>query len=847
MDNLFTESASKVLVIAQEQARYFHHHAVGTEHLLLALTMETDGIAGKTLRQLTITPDYVKEEIERFTGYGSATAEGSDQGEGYLPYSPKSKQILAYAGDEAKRLGAVKIGTEHILLGLLREDDILAARILTNLGLSLTKTKQILLKKMGLSDVNFKKAQANGGRNQAARPAASQSKTLTPTLNSLARDLTAAANEAKMDPVVGRDREVKRVIQILSRRTKNNPVLVGEPGVGKTAIAEGLAQRIVAGNVPADMRQKRLMMLDMGSLVAGTKYRGEFEDRLKKVIDEIYQDGQVILFIDELHTLVGAGGAEGAIDASNILKPALARGELQLIGATTLDEYQKYIEKDSALERRFATVQIDEPTPAETESILKGLRPRYEAAHHGVTITDEALHEAVILADRYIVGRFMPDKAIDLIDESAAKVRLDEASDLSPLDQIQQELNQIIAQKEQAIEQQDFEQAANIRQKEMALKVKLDEVIAANPGTVRSDIKVTPEDVAEVVSEWTGVPLTQLQKKESERLINLEQILHDRVVGQDEAVTSVAKAIRRARSGLKDPQRPIGSFLFLGPTGVGKTELAKALAEAMFGSEDNLIRIDMSEFMDQYTTSRLIGSPPGYVGYDEGGQLTEKVRNKPYSVVLFDEVEKAHPDVFNLLLQVLDDGYLTDAKGRRVDFRNTILIMTSNLGATALRDDKSVGFGAYSPTDQQAEMHAKIMEATKQFFRPEFLNRIDETVIFHSLDKAQLRTIVRILSRKLQQRLAEQKISLKLTPAAMDVIAQDGFDPEYGARPLRRAIQRDIEDRVSELLLDRTITADSQVTVGASKGKITINVKAQPAKASATKAKTKAKKVVKTP
>ncbi|MFC6316368.1 ATP-dependent Clp protease ATP-binding subunit [Lapidilactobacillus achengensis] len=843
MDNLFTESASKVLVIAQEQARYFHHHAVGTEHLLLALTMETEGIAGKTLRQLTITPDYVKEEIERFTGYGSSSAEGSDQADGYLPYSPKSKQILAYAGDEAKRLGAIKIGTEHILLGLLREDDILAARILTNLGLSLTKTKQILLKKMGLSDANFKKGQIAGGR-ASARPAATQAKTLTPTLNSLARDLTAAATEAKMDPVVGRDREVKRVIQILSRRTKNNPVLVGEPGVGKTAIAEGLAQRIVAGNVPADMRQKRLMMLDMGSLVAGTKYRGEFEDRLKKVIDEIYQDGQVILFIDELHTLVGAGGAEGAIDASNILKPALARGELQLIGATTLDEYQKYIEKDSALERRFATVQIDEPTPAETESILKGLRPRYEA-HHGVTITDEALHEAVVLADRYIVGRFMPDKAIDLIDESAAKVRLDEASDLSPLDQVQQELNQIIAQKEQAIEQQDFEQAANIRQKEMALKVKLDEVIAANPGTVRSDVKVTPEDVAEVVSEWTGVPLTQLQKKESERLINLEQILHNRVVGQDKAVTSVAKAIRRARSGLKDPQRPIGSFLFLGPTGVGKTELAKALAEAMFGSEDNLIRIDMSEFMDQYTTSRLIGSPPGYVGYDEGGQLTEKVRNKPYSVVLFDEVEKAHPDVFNLLLQVLDDGYLTDAKGRRVDFRNTILIMTSNLGATALRDDKSVGFGAYSATDQHAEMNAKIMEATKQFFRPEFLNRIDETVIFHSLDKAQLRTIVRILSRKLQQRLAEQQISLKLTPAAMDVIAQDGFDPEYGARPLRRAIQRDIEDRVSEMLLDKTITTNSQVTVGASKGKITVNVKALKPKEAAPK--TKSKKAVKTP
>jgi ATP-dependent Clp protease ATP-binding subunit ClpC len=819
LDNLFTESASNVLVIAQEQARYFHHHAIGTEHLLLALTMEKNGIAGKTLRQLTITPDYVKEEIERFTGYGSVDGTPEKDDEGYLPYSPKAKQILAYAGDEAKRLGAIKIGTEHILLGLLREDDILAARILTNLGLSLSKTKQILLKKMGLSETNLKKA-TNGRTNRSAQP---KSQSATPTLNSLARDLTQAAREQKMDPVVGRDREVKRVIQILSRRTKNNPVLVGEPGVGKTAIAEGLAQRIIAGNVPSDMRQKRLMMLDMGSLVAGTKYRGEFEDRLKKVIDEIYQDGQVILFIDELHTLVGAGGAEGAIDASNILKPALARGELQLIGATTLDEYQKYIEKDSALERRFATVQIEEPTPAETEQILKGLRPKYEA-HHGVTITDSALHEAVVLADRYIVGRFMPDKAIDLIDESAAKVRLDEASDLSPVDQLQQQVNQALNQKEQAIEQQNFEKAADIRQKEMSLRKKLDELIAADPDASRRDVKVEAEDVAEVVSEWTGVPLTQLQKKESERLINLEQILHERVVGQDQAVTSVARAIRRARSGLKDPQRPIGSFLFLGPTGVGKTELAKALAEAMFGSEDNLIRIDMSEFMDQYTTSRLIGSPPGYVGYDEGGQLTEKVRNKPYSVVLFDEVEKAHPDVFNLLLQVLDDGYLTDAKGRRVDFRNTILILTSNLGATAMRDDKSVGFGSYSSGNQQQEIQAKIMEATKQFFRPEFLNRIDETVVFHSLNKEQLRTIVKILSQRLRTRLADQGITMKLTPAAMDVIAADGFDPEYGARPLRRAIQRDIEDQVSELLLAKTVREGSLITIGASKGKITVNI-----------------------
>lgn len=804
-------------MIAQEQARYFRHHAIGTEHLLLGLTIENSGIAGKTLRQLTITTDYVKEEIERFTGYGSSDVQSkSEQEDGYLPYSPKSKQILSYAGDEAKRLGAVKIGTEHILLGLLREDDILASRILTNLGLSLSKTKQLLFKKMGLSESAIKRKAQPAKANQGSQS------TLTPTLNSLARDLTQAASENKMDPVVGREKEVKRVIQILSRRTKNNPVLLGEPGVGKTAIAEGLAQRIVAGNVPADMREKRLMMLDMGSLVAGTKYRGEFEDRLKKVIDEVYQDGQVILFIDELHTLIGAGGAEGAIDASNILKPALARGELQLIGATTLDEYQKYVEKDSALERRFATVQINEPTPAETEEILRGLRPRYEA-HHGVTITDEALHEAVILADRYITGRFMPDKAIDLVDESAAKVRLDLADDMSPADRMKRELNDLVNKKENAIEQQNFEKAASIREKEMVVKQKL-ENFDPDEQAIRADIQVKAEHVAEVVSEWTGVPVTQLQKKESERLINLEKILHDRVVGQDEAVVSVSRAIRRARSGLKDPQRPIGSFLFLGPTGVGKTELAKALAEAMFGSEDNLIRIDMSEYMEQFTTSRLIGSPPGYVGYDEGGQLTEKVRNKPYAVVLFDEVEKAHPDVFNLLLQVLDDGYLTDSKGRRVDFRNTILIMTSNLGATALRDDKNVGFSSYNASSQYQQMQSKIMEATKQFFRPEFLNRIDETVIFHSLTKDQLRVIVKILSKRLLARLSEQEIDVKITPAAMDIIAQDGYDPEYGARPIRRALQRDIEDKVSEMLLSKEIHQGSSLTIGGRKGKITFAV-----------------------
>ncbi|MDE3283497.1 ATP-dependent Clp protease ATP-binding subunit [Lacticaseibacillus casei] len=817
MDNLFTPSAKNVLLLAQEQAKYFHHHAVGTEHLLMALVMEKDGIAGKTLRQLGVTENDVHDEIERFTGYGTVDAAGQAS-DSYLPYSPKGKEILAFAGDEAKRLGALKIGTEHILLGLLREDDILAARILQNLGLSLSKTRQMVFKKMGIADTAAK-------RRPMARGGARQDSQGTPTLDGLARDLTQMARENRMDPVVGREKEVRRLIQILARRTKNNPVLIGEPGVGKTAIAEGFAEKIVAGKVPDDMLNKRLMMLDMGSLVAGTKYRGEFEDRLKKIIDEIYKDGNVILFIDELHTLIGAGGAEGAIDASNILKPALARGELQLIGATTLDEYQKYIEKDAALERRFANIQVDEPTEEEAEQILKGLRPRYEA-HHGVTITDEALHEAVVLSSRYITTRFLPDKAIDLVDESAAKVRLDKANVETKSDKLQDELAKLVADKEDAIDHQDFETAATIRTKEADVKAKLaDTPEPVNESGVRTDIKVTGADVAEVVSQWTGVPVTQLQKKESERLVNLEKILHQRVVGQDEAVSAVARAIRRARSGLKDPTRPIGSFMFLGPTGVGKTELAKALAEAMFGSEDAMIRVDMSEYMEKFSTSRLIGAAPGYVGYDEGGQLTEKVRNKPYSVVLLDEVEKAHPDVFNILLQVLDDGYLTDAKGRRVDFRNTILIMTSNIGATAIRDDKTVGFGAKDPTADFKAMKSRMLDELKKSFRPEFLNRIDETVVFHSLNKEELHEIVKIMTKTVLSRIKDQGIDVKITPAGIDAIAAAGFDPEYGARPIRRALQTDVEDQLSELLLTGQAKTGDLIQIGAKKGKLTFTVK----------------------
>lgn len=821
MDQLYTERAKAVLAIAQQEAKYFKHRSVGSEHLLLALVIEQQGIAGKTLRQMNSNENDIREEIEHMTGYGSVKSypEG-----GYLPYSPRAKQILIFADDEAKRFNAKLVGTEHVLLGLLRDDEILASHILVNLGLSLPKMRQLLLKKMGVNETSNGNQGTGSRRKAPAKPVQSNSQG-TPTLDGLARDLTKLAREKRLDPVVGRDSEVRRVVQILSRRTKNNPVLVGEPGVGKTAIVEGLAQRIISGDVPEDMRGKRLMMLDMGALVAGTKYRGEFEDRLKKVIDEIYHDGQIILFIDELHTLIGAGGAEGAIDASNILKPALARGELQTIGATTLDEYQKYIEKDSALERRFARVQVEEPTPEEAEEILKGLRPRYED-HHGVEITDEALHAAVSLSVRYINSRQLPDKAIDLMDESSAKVRLDSTDEVSELTELEDEIQDLVIEKEKAIQNQDFESAARLRLREKQLSETLEQakIKAAKQENGYID-QVTDEDVAAVVSQWTGVPLQQLEKKESQRLLDLEKVLHKRVVGQEEAVKAISRAIRRARSGLKDPNRPIGSFMFLGPTGVGKTELAKALAEAMFGSEEALIRVDMSEYMEKYSTSRLIGSPPGYVGYEEGGQLTEKIRQKPYSVILLDEVEKAHPDVFNILLQVLDDGHLTDSKGRKVDFRNTILIMTSNIGATEIREEKNVGFNVKDISKDHAMMEKRILEELKKAFRPEFLNRIDETVVFKSLDQEQINEIVKIMSRAVLDRMKEHEIKVKITSAAYDVIGKVGFDPEYGARPIRRALQKEIEDRLAEALLSGQIQLGDTVTIGASKGKITLTVK----------------------
>ncbi|MGO2084244.1 ATP-dependent Clp protease ATP-binding subunit [Vagococcus sp.] len=816
MTELFSNRTKNALKFAQEEAVSFKQDMIGTEHILIGLIREEKGIAGKIFKQLGIDSGAVRDELILTTNYEKTFRLKKDQ---KLPFSPRAKVLLKIAGEEARKLGSPSVGTEHILLAMVRDSDSLASKIVSaNMGVETAELKQLVLERMGLIDPNSKFS----GRKQQAKGSGPATEG-TPTLDSLARDLTELAREKKLDPLVGREVEVDRLIQVLSRRTKNNPVLVGDPGVGKTAIAEGLAQKIVSGTVPDDLASKRLMMLDMGAVIAGTKYRGEFEGRMKKLIDEIYSDGEVILFIDELHTLIGAGGAEGAIDASNILKPALARGELQTIGATTLDEYQKYIEKDAALERRFAKVQVDEPTPEETEAILFGLRGRYED-HHQVDITDEAIQAAVNLATRYISDRKLPDKAIDLIDEAAARVRLDAANEDNPIGNQKQKIETLVAEKELAILNQDFILAAALRKKEKTAIRRLTKLVdEANEKGQR--IKVKEPAIISVVAQWTGIPLQQLAKKESERLLDLEKILHQRVIGQDEGVVAVSKAIRRARSGLKDPNRPIGSFMFLGPTGVGKTELAKTIAEVMFGSEDALLRVDMSEFMEKHSTSRLVGSPPGYVGYDEGGQLTEKIRQKPYSVILLDEVEKAHPDVFNILLQVLDDGHLTDSKGRKVDFKNTILIMTSNIGATALRDEKTVGFASIDASQNYEAMKKRILEELKKSFRPEFLNRVDETIVFHPLTKKQIHEIVKIMSQSLVKRLAEQEIQLKLTPAAIDVISQVGFDPEYGARPIRRALQKEAEDLLSEALLSQEIKPGDEVTLGATKGKIKLQVK----------------------
>ncbi|MED4030176.1 ATP-dependent protease ATP-binding subunit ClpC [Priestia megaterium] len=799
----FTERAQKVLALAQEEALRLGHNNIGTEHILLGIVREGEGIAAKALSALGLSTEKIQKEVEALIGRGQELTQT-------IHYTPRAKKVIELSMDEARKLGHSYVGTEHILLGLIREGEGVAARVLNNLGVSLNKARQQVLHLLGSNEAAS--SHQGGGSSNAN----------TPTLDSLARDLTVVAREGSLDPVIGRGKEIQRVIEVLSRRTKNNPVLIGEPGVGKTAIAEGLAQQIVNNEVPEILRDKRVMTLDMGTVVAGTKYRGEFEDRLKKVMDEIRQAGNIILFIDELHTLIGAGGAEGAIDASNILKPSLARGELQCIGATTLDEYRKYIEKDAALERRFQPIQVDEPTLEESIQILKGLRDRYEA-HHRVSISDEAIEQAVKLSDRYISDRFLPDKAIDLIDEAGSKVRLRSFTTPPNLKELEQKLESVRNEKDASVQSQEFEKAASLRDTEQRLREELEDtkkIWKEQQGKENS--AVTVEDIAMVVSSWTGVPVSKLAQEETERLLNMEEILHSRVIGQEEAVKAVAKAVRRARAGLKDPKRPIGSFIFLGPTGVGKTELARALAESIFGDEDAMIRIDMSEYMEKHSTSRLVGSPPGYVGYEEGGQLTEKVRRKPYSVVLLDEIEKAHPDVFNILLQVLEDGRLTDSKGRTVDFRNTILIMTSNVGADTLKRSKHLGFTVEAEGQDYKDMKGKVMAEMKRAFRPEFLNRIDEIIVFHSLEKPHLAEIVKLMADQLTKRLKEQEIDLELTKEAIDKIAEEGFDPEYGARPLRRAIQKHIEDRLSEELLKGVVQKGQKVTLDVEKGEFVV-------------------------
>ena len=786
MFNRFTPRAQKVLQFAQEEAIRWKHEAIGTEHILLGLIREGGGIAAKALEAIDITPKMIETGIEELVGKGTENVGP------IVHYTPRAKKVIELSVDESRKLGHAYIGTEHLLLALIREGEGVAARVLANTGVSINKARQQVLLLLG-----------NNENNQPGTTTSPQ--VSTPTLDGLARDLTAVAREGTLDPVIGRSKEITRVVEVLSRRTKNNPVLIGEPGVGKTAIAEGLAQQIVNNEVPETLRDKRVMTLDMGTVVAGTKYRGEFEDRLKKVMDEIRQAGNIILFIDELHTLIGAGGAEGAIDASNILKPSLARGELQCIGATTLDEYRKYIEKDAALERRFQPIQVDEPTVEETIQIIKGLRDRYEA-HHRVKITDEAVDAAAKLSDRYISDRFLPDKAIDLIDEAGSKVRLRSFTMPPNLKELEERLESVRSDKNAAVQRQEFEKAAALRDTEQKLKDELERTKKEwKDKQGSSESEVTVEDIAQVVAMWTGIPVNKIQQEESSKLLNLEEELHKRVVGQSEAVEAISRAIRRARAGLKDPKRPIGSFIFLGPTGVGKTELARALAETMFGDENAMIRVDMSEYMEKHSTSRLVGSPPGYVGFDDGGQLTEKVRRKPYSVVLFDEIEKAHPDVFNILLQVLEDGRLTDSKGRTVDFRNTVVIMTSNVGADALKYQKNVGFNFGDATSKHKDMKGTMLEELKKAFRPEFLNRIDEMIVFHSLEKEHLKEIVSYMSQALTKRLKEQNIELQLTPAALDKIAEEGYDPQYGARPLRRAIQKHVEDKLSEELLKGTV------------------------------------------
>ncbi|NMM63471.1 ATP-dependent Clp protease ATP-binding subunit [Clostridium sp. P21] len=796
----FTERAQKVLFYAQEEAQVLQHGYVGTEHILLGILKE-EGIAKQLLNDINITVDDVRDLVEEYEGKGDV-----DLYKNEIPLTPRTKRLLELSLFEARNLNHNYISPEHILLALIREAEGVAFTILNNLGADFDKLRKELVEALS----GEQSSNSSDFNKTTGEP--------TPTLDQFGRDLTEMAKEGKLDPVVGRDKETQRVLEILCRRTKNNPCLIGDPGVGKTAVAEGLAQKIVSANIPELLKDKRVVTLELSSMVAGSKYRGEFEERLKKVMDEIRKSGNVILFIDEIHTIVGAGAAEGAIDASNILKPALARGEIQCIGATTIEEYRKYIEKDSALERRFQPITVGEPNKEEAVLILKGLRDKYEA-HHRVKITDDAIEAAVNLSDRYITDRFLPDKAIDLMDEAAAKVRIESLVAPPDLKNLEEKLEKITKEKEDSIRVQDFEKAARLRDKEKEMKDKL-EGLKTNWKTRKevSTLVVSEKQIAAVVSKWTNIPVEKLTEKESQKLLKLEEILHRRVVGQDEAVKSISRAVRRARVGLKDPKRPIGSFIFLGPTGVGKTELSKALAEAMFGDENNMIRIDMSEYMEKHTVSRLIGSPPGYVGFDEGGQLTEKVRRNPYSVVLFDEIEKAHPEVFNILLQILEDGRLTDGKGKTINFKNTIIIMTSNVGASTIKKQKSMGFAlggeSKKQEDEYEKMKENVMEELKRSFRPEFLNRIDDIIVFHQLQEEDLRYIVKLMLNTVNERLKEQQIDIEFTEEAETNLAKEGFDLTYGARPLRRAITKIVEDKLSEEMLRGNIKKGDKVKVG---------------------------------
>jgi ATP-dependent Clp protease ATP-binding subunit ClpC len=800
----FTERARQVVVLAQEEARILKHNYIGTEHILLGLLREEEGLAARVLESLDITVERVRAQVVRIVGSGEEVTSGQ------IPFTPRAKKVLELALREALSLGHNYIGTEHILLGLVRENEGVAARILLDFDADSEKIRNEVIRMLS----------GPGGRRQGqgagAGAGTGEGKKSSKLLDQFGRNLTKLAAESKLDPVVGRENEIERIMQILSRRTKNNPVLIGEPGVGKTAVVEGLAQRITSGEVPELLKNKQIYTLDLAALVAGSKYRGEFEERLKKVMKEITQRGDIILFIDELHNLVGAGAAEGAIDAASILKPALARGELQTIGATTLDEYRKYLERDSALERRFQQIRVDQPTIEETEQILKGLRDRYEQ-HHRVAITDEALHAAAELADRYISDRFLPDKAIDLIDEAASRMRIKSMTAPPVYRELEEEIETTRRDKEAAIEAQEFEKAANLRDKERQLTNKKRELEDQwRAGETGNRPEIGEEEIADIVSMWTGIPVFKLTEAETQKLLRMEDELHKRVIGQHMAIEAVSKAIRRSRAGIKDPKRPTGSFIFLGPSGVGKTELARTLAEFLFGDEDAMVRIDMSEYMEKHSVSRLVGSPPGYIGYDEGGQLTEAVRRKPYSVLLLDEIEKAHPDVFNILLQILEDGRLTDAQGRTVDFRHAIVIMTSNIGASEIARNTPLGFAV---SDDETgitydDMKNRIMGELKKVFRPEFLNRIDDVIVFHKLARDEIKEIVELLLRHIRESMAERELSLNLSDDAKDLLVEKGWDPAMGARPLRRAIQRYIEDPLADKVLSSSMEPGSTVEVG---------------------------------